>query len=158
MRNEFGDRKRDPKAYTTLRGQLCDSKFEVAVLNSLDARDISYIYQPGKFEYASKVKNAFCRTCEAHGYDSDVVQGRFYTPDLELIPSGMLVEIKGYMDAHTRRLLKEFVTSTKRKFGFVFQTDKRLVKTRETRYTDWAKKLTQHVAVGRHIPEEWANG
>lgn len=146
------------KVYYNDRGERCASKHELDVTNSLIARGISYVWQPGPFEYSTPVRGGFCTSCDG----SAVRQGRLYTPDLELLPSGLLVEIKGRWGgqqyAHKRGNMRHFVKQSTREIAFVFSNNGLISKYSKTRNLDWAKSIGCKAIVGTEIPEEWANG
>ena len=142
--------------FVSKKGDRCDSQYERDVADSLFARGISYEHQPGPYEYSTPVVGGFCADCDSN----NVRQGRSYTPDFMLIPSGRLVEAKGKFLAHQRGLLTHFIRSrsTKAVLSFVFMRDNYINrKTSRTRLTGWATKQKCESAVGIHIPKEWAN-
>jgi hypothetical protein len=111
------------------------------------------------FAYTTLIRSGLCASCG----DRDVVQERTYTPDLCLVPAGVVgeaprryLEIKGYFPGPKRSLLRGFLKTGPR-------LDLRLILERDTKATSSMTlleychkffKIPIHVWDGR-IPEAW---
>lgn len=121
------------------------------MVQSLIDRSILYEFHPEEREYSSTVRGGFCPSCGSNS----VRQGRLYTPDVRLYPSGRLVEIKGKFTAKNRNLMTQFIKGYNGTISFCFMADNKLAPTSKTRYTSWAMRLGCESAV-KQIPYEWS--
>lgn len=82
---------------------------------------------------------------------------RSYTPDF-ILPNGVIVEVKGYWDAASRRKMALVVEQNPHlKIKLLFQRDNTISKKSKTKYTEWAKArgIDCAVSTSGKIPEEW---
>jgi hypothetical protein len=143
------------KVYITKKGDRADSMYERDVADSLFDRGIEYEQHPGQWEYSTPVKGGYCKDCDSN----NVRQGRLYTPDFRLYPSGIIVEAKGKFLAPKRNQMACFLKSVRGiltvRFIFMRNNPYGMAKPRK-RFTDWARINGIESAVGIEIPEEWA--
>ena len=138
--------------FPTTAGDQCDSRFEAKMVQSLIDRGIAYEFHPEEREYSSSVRGGFCPECGSNS----VRQGRLYTPDVKLLTTGVLVEIKGKFTPRNRNLMTQFIKAYSGTVAFCFMADNKLSPGSRTRYTGWAARLKCASAV-KEIPDWWAD-
>lgn len=124
----------------------------------LEARGVSYEYEPDTFDIVVDVPRVKCQACGVQ-----VRRKTRYTPDFRFFDgegNAVYVEAKGKLTAHERRRLEAFVSQYIEGqrfvfFGILFMRDNWLTAGKKERYTDWARKLGIECAVGEDIPEDW---
>jgi hypothetical protein len=73
-----------------------------------------------------------------------------------LLPNGVFVELKGFLDYEDRRKLESVLRSNPSiKLRILFYRNNRLRKNSKTLYSDWAERVGIPWAVGNSIPEDW---
>jgi hypothetical protein len=126
------------------------SKFEVTIAKQLKKAGIEYDYEKESYEYFTKVTNGICNDC----LGTHVVQRRWYTPDF-FLPNGVVIEAKGHLTASNRTILKAVREDHPTlDLKLMFQSDNRISRSSETRYTEWASKQNIDWAI-REVPEKW---
>jgi hypothetical protein len=152
-------------------GQEWDSKFEWQVYESLHKSGQTTIRRTGKayaagqsdtFVYTMPVRDATCNACQS----TEVSKRRQYTPDLcapdahhgddrSYSHSGFYIEIKGYLRAEQRSLLRAFCKARPDiDLRFILQRD---FKVGTGTAVSWITKyLKRPVTVWRgRLPDEW---
>lgn len=116
------------------------SDFEVNLYNSVvDLPNIKIVYEKEKLKYVTE-----------HSYKPDFIV---------TLNSGrkIYIEAKGYFRATDRsKLVAVREAHPEKDLRIVFQSNSKVHKLSDTRYTDWAEKNGFIHAVGR-IPVEWFN-
>lgn len=139
--------------YRNKAGELCTSKYEVSVTDDLWKRGVEYIWQPGPFCYTSRVLGGFCGECDSN----NVRKGRLYTPDLLIVSSGRVVELKGGdVKTPVRGALRDFVRNSEDGIllHFMFRRNT-LIRGSKTTLRRWAQNMGCPVHIGMTIPENW---
>ena len=122
------------KRKRSAEGNNYRSKYEATVCADLESRGVTYQYEPTTLKY----------TYEAN-----------YVPDL-LLPNGVFVELKGFLDYEDRRKLESVLRSNPGiKLRILFYRNNRLRRNSKTLYSDWAERVGIPWAVGNSIPEDW---
>jgi hypothetical protein len=134
------------------------SKLEERVKEQLDARKITYKYEPGTYTYISPVRSGVCASCGGN----KVGKRRRYLPDFVVpdwtdgvITGGIIIEVKGYLTSSERTKLLDIARANPEvDLRLLFGSDNKLSKTSNTRYSDWAREHGFPSAI-RTIPDEW---
>jgi hypothetical protein len=141
----------DKSELVTSKGDECDSRFEVQVIEDLIARNVSYVHHPDKIGYHRPVRGGFCLDCDSN----HVRKGALYEPDLYLPIQDITIELKGgSMTAASRGRLVNVIQSGK-VIHFLFRQDRKLSKASKTRYSAWATRYKCPWHIGMTVPEEW---
>jgi len=133
MRRTFNKRK-----YTTVLKSGFRSKFEEALAGNLEARGVTFRYEPFKIPYKKPVK-----------------RDPTYLPDF-VLPNGIIIEAKGYFESEDRTKHK-LIQAQYPEFDirFVFQnSNNKLSKTSKTTYGAWATNNGFKYA-DTFIPQDW---
>jgi hypothetical protein len=145
------------KVYISEGGDECDSQYEVDVVNDLIERGVEYEYHPGPYEYSRPARGGFCLDCDSN----NVRKGALYEPDLRIIRTGVIIELKGgSITSSSRGRLRDFVRNgtlpNPNPLHFMFR-DNRIIKglRNKRRHRDWADSLGCPVHIGMTVPKEW---
>lgn len=127
-----------------------NSKFEERIAEKLVSDKVSFVYEKETFEYFLPVYKAKCAEC-----GSGAIQKRHtYTPDF-FLPSGIIVETKGYFKAKDRKILKALKEQRPDlDIRIVFEANGKLRRNTTTTYTDWCDQFGFKWAI-KEIPKEW---
>jgi hypothetical protein len=146
-------RKRNNGPWITEAGDKCDSDYERLIIDNLITRGVEYEFHPGPYEYSRPVRGGFCLDCDSN----NVAKGSLYTPDLRLLSSNVIIELKGgSMTGPSRGRLKDFC-----KYGeiddlhFLFRDNRTIYTGSKTRHVRWAERMGCTTAVGMEVPESW---
>lgn len=126
-----------PAVIETKTGVKVRSKLEKSVADALTKAGIVYDYEKEKLLY----------TIPETPHE--------YTPDFTVPGQGWYLEVKGYLDADTRK--KMLYVQRANPFAdirFVFQRDNPIRKGSKTKYSDWATKHGFMCAIGG-VPPSW---
>jgi len=142
-----------PKHFITKTGVEVRSGYEQRVLDNLTDRGYEYEYEPFRIPWSSTVRSGRCTACKS----KSVVKARTYTPDV-LIEGRCVVEIKGFLKATDRTILKGVVESAggeRPLTHILFQRNNWITTKKVKRCTDWARSVGLISAVGEEIPDAW---
>lgn len=137
-------RRNKAKAYSkptisTKTGVKVRSKLEKQVADDLTQKGATYSYEEESLTYAVPATQ------------------HVYTPDFKLPNCDWYLEVKGYLDAETRKKMLYIARSNPFvDIRFVFQRDNPIRKGSKTKYSDWARKNGFKWAIGK-VPESWLN-
>ncbi len=137
-------------------GDRCDSDYERLLINDLIKRGVEYLHHPGPYSYWRPVRSGYCGDCDG----DNVRKGAMYTPDLQIVRSGVIIEAKGgSTTVSSRSRLTHFTKNSEDGISlyFIFRDNRFIKKGSKTRHVDWAAKLVGqgNVTTGMRIPEEW---
>ncbi len=141
------------RAYISEGGDRCDSDSERVVINDLIERGVPYIHHPDPYEYSRHVRGGYCLDCDSN----NVRKGALYSPDILLVDSGILIEIKGGSTTPASRgRLTDFAKyRTDLDLRFLFRDNRKIFRGSKSRHLDFAAKLDCIAALGMRVPEEW---
>jgi hypothetical protein len=110
------------------------SKFEAKVAENMGFQGVLFEYEGDTFEYTITKK---------------------YKCDFKL-PNGIFVECKGFFKPEDRtKHLSVRETNPELDIRFLFQSNGKLNKASNMRYSDWCDRHGFKFAVGTEVPEEW---
>jgi hypothetical protein len=123
------------------------------VAADLRSRDIEFTYEDYQYSYPYPLPRGECVACGGKA----LVRWSWYTPDW-FFPNGVVVESKGRLTAHTRKvLLAVREAHPTLDLRLLFQRDNPINTGSRTTYTAWATHngFICAVSLGGIIPEEW---
>ena len=115
------------------------SQLEVDVTQALEKKGIPFQYEREYLVYI------------------EPQQTRKYKPDL-FLDNGIIVEMKGQWTPQDRKKMGLVIEQHPQlDIRMLFERDRKITKTSNTRYTDWCERRGIKHAVGRTVPEDWLN-
>ena len=122
--------------YKTTNGLFVRSQYEKTVIDNMVRQKRIIKYEPESIPYK-------------------IIETRKYTPDL-ILPSGVWVELKGWLRRDDRILLRRVVAAyPTRNFCILFQRERPWAKGKPTTNVQWARKIGMIAEAGDTIPEAW---
>lgn len=122
--------------YKTRNGLFVRSQFEKVVIDNMVRQSRPVQYETERVSYK-------------------VIETRVYTPDL-ILPSGVWVELKGWLRRDDRVKLRRVVAAyPTRNFCILFQKERPWQKKGKTTNVEWARKIGMIAEAGDTIPESW---
>ena len=127
------------------------SKLEERTKEQLDKHGITYDYEGYTIPFRTPVRGGICEDCAGRS----VHQQRRYLPDFTIRPSGIVVEVKGYLPSPQRsKILGIRKWNPDLDFRMVFGSDNKISKGSSTRYSDWCEQNGIPYCI-RIIPDNW---
>jgi hypothetical protein len=112
------------------------SKFEERFAALLVAMGVEFEYEKHQLEYSAPVGKyrAYCADCGS----KNLMRKGWYTPDFYIPATGVIIETKGrFTAADRRKMLAVQEDHPDERIVMVFQSDNKLNKRSQRRYSDW---------------------